>query len=418
MLERYSLGTGDRFGQEGEAQLRAIKKAQQDFNTLITPVWNKSHREHEIIGTNPQDVRNEADQTVAALGWEGSYCVDADHITRDIVDGYIKYSDFFTIDVADYIGKPVKASRIDSFLQQNISLVGSLKIPGINKVFEVTEAFLRDWAEQYLAAILEAKEIYKKISSQKEGEVCYEISIDEVETSQTPIELYFILKTVAEQGIPIDTVAPKFTGDFLKGVDYIGNIDQFIQEFEQDILIISHVLNQYNLPDNLKLSIHSGSDKFSLYSHIYHLLEQYDAGVHLKTSGTTWLAELIGLAESGEEGLQMAKNIYHNAYQRFEELTAPYTTVVDIKREELPKPHKIDQLGGRDFTNKLEHQPENPEFDPQLRQLLHCSYKIAAEMGEEFINLLKQHDEIIGKRVTHNLFNRHICPLFLGVKGD
>jgi len=79
ILEKYSLGIGDRFGHQGKAQLQAIIRAKKE-GVNITPVWNKSHREHTIIKTSPGDVRIEADETVKALGWSGSYCVDADHI--------------------------------------------------------------------------------------------------------------------------------------------------------------------------------------------------------------------------------------------------------------------------------------------------------------------------------------------------
>jgi len=104
MLRKYSIGTGDRFGQQGIAQLKSVLKAKEEEGVIITPVWNKSHREHEIIGTTHQDVRAEADNATETLNWEDSYCVDADHITKEIVDPYISCSNFFTIDVADYIG--------------------------------------------------------------------------------------------------------------------------------------------------------------------------------------------------------------------------------------------------------------------------------------------------------------------------
>lgn len=414
MLGRYSLGTGDRFGQQGEAQLRAVKKAKAESGVQITPVWNKSHREHEIIGTTPGDVREEADNAIAQLKWDGTYCVDADHITREIVDPYIACSDFFTIDVADYIGEKSDPADNESFIRQNAELIGTIAIPGIEKEFQVTEQYLSDWADQYLRAINQAGEIFEYIRNRKEGQAVYEISMDEVETPQTPLELYFILKTAAEKGIAIHTIAPKFTGDFYKGVDYVGQLDQFIKEFEQDLLVIAHAVDAFNLPESLKLSIHSGSDKFSLYPHIRRLLDKHEAGVHLKTSGTTWLEELIGLAESGPEGLSMVKGIYEEAYGRYDELTGPYAPVISIDQSQLPAPDTFSEWTGQIIASKLEHNPEHPAFDSQLRQFLHCSYKIAAEEGDEFIRLLRENREEVGRRVTQNLYVRHIEPLFLG----
>lgn len=415
MLRKFSLGTGDRFGQQGIAQLKSVLKAQKEESVTITPVWNKSHREHEIIGTNHQDVRKEADNAVETLNWSDEYCVDADHITKEIVDPYISCSNFFTIDVADYIGEKSDAKAKEAFLQKNEELIGDLEIRGIEESFEVTESFLSNWADQYLLAIKEARAIYEYIAKKKDGDAVYEISMDEVEAPQTPIELYFILKTAAEEGIEIHTIAPKFTGDFYKGVDYVGNLDQFVKEFEQDILVIDHAVSTSNLPDSLKLSIHSGSDKFSLYPHIHVLLNKHEAGVHLKTSGTTWLEELIGLAESGAEGLEMVSTIYEEAYTRYDELTGPYTPVINIDQDQLPDPNEFAGWDGAAIVAKLEHRPEHPEFDSQLRQFLHCSYKIAAEQGADFIHLLKENESEVGSRVTNNLYDRHISPLFLGV---
>lgn len=414
MLKKYSLGTGDRFGQQGEAQLKAIQKAKTEDNIQITPVWNKSHREHEIIGTSPQNVRAEADHAVKSLNWDDTYCVDADHITREIVDPFVACSDFFTIDVADYIGGKSDPETRETFFEKNEELVGDLEIPGIEQHFTVTKEFLTHWADQYLLAIQKAREIYQYIANQKEADAVYEISMDEVETPQTPIELYFILKTVAEEGIPIHTIAPKFTGDFYKGVDYVGNLDRFVKEFEQDILVIAHAVDTFDLPEELKLSIHSGSDKFSLYPYIHKLINKHDTGVHLKTSGTTWLEELIGLAESGADGLDMVKKIYSEAYGRYDELTAPYEPVIDIDPTQLPTPTTLSAWDGETLVAKLEHNPEHPDFDSQLRQFLHCSYKIAAEQGDAFIQLLQEHASTVGGRVTHNLYDRHISPLFLG----
>ena len=104
VLGKYSFGIGDRFGHQGKAQLAGLMKAQA-AGAEITPVWNKSQREHGIIGTKPNDVRQEADAAVAAGAWEGPYFVDADHIGMANVDGFVEASDFFTLDVADFIGR-------------------------------------------------------------------------------------------------------------------------------------------------------------------------------------------------------------------------------------------------------------------------------------------------------------------------
>ena len=116
-LKKYSFGIGDRFGKQGKAQLSAVSQA-KELGIDIAPVWNKSFREHEIIGTNPDQVRKEADQAVSSLGWKGSYHVDADHVGLKTVSSFISGSDFFTLDVADFIGKSADKDDIDHFLQK------------------------------------------------------------------------------------------------------------------------------------------------------------------------------------------------------------------------------------------------------------------------------------------------------------
>ena len=104
-ISKYSFGVGDRFAHEGVNQLKALIAAEKKFGVHFTPVWNKSNREHTIIGTDPMSTRKEADAAVKALGYTDAYFCDADHINLGNVDKFIEACDFFTIDVADYIGK-------------------------------------------------------------------------------------------------------------------------------------------------------------------------------------------------------------------------------------------------------------------------------------------------------------------------
>lgn len=104
----------------------------------------------------------------------------------------------------------------------------------------------------FLTAIKAAKDLYNYIRSNYKSDEClFEISMDEVKDPQSPIELFFILKTLADFGVKPDTIAPKFTGQFYKGVDYEGDIGKFCLEFEQDILVIQHAIQHFELPENL-----------------------------------------------------------------------------------------------------------------------------------------------------------------------
>jgi len=412
-IGKYSFGIGDRFGQQGFFQIKALMDASKEIGIEIVPVWNKSNREHSIVHSSPEDVRKEANEAVKKIGYQGQYFVDADHINLNNVEKFISSSDFFTIDVADYIGKIATEEDIKNFIENNKKYIGSLYIPGIDKPFIVTESLLKEIANKYLFAIKEAYNIYNFIVSKKGNEnFVAEVSMDEVNDPQTPVEMFFILSAIAHYNIPAQTIAPKFTGRFNKGVDYVGDIQQFEKEFEEDILVIKYCIKEFGLPENLKLSVHSGSDKFSLYPIIGKLIKKYNTGVHIKTAGTTWLEEVIGLAMSGGEALEMAKKIYREAYKRREELCAPYATVIDIDPLALPHPDEVDKWDSNLFANTLRHDVENKYFNPNFRQLIHVGYKVAAENIDKYIELINKNSTIVGQQVYENIYLRHIKRLF------
>ena len=376
-IGKYSFGTGDRFGHEGVAQLQALLKAEKEFGVSFVPVWNKSNREHQIVGTEPIQTRKEADAAVKALGYTGQYFVDADHINLTNVDRFMESSDFFTIDVADYIGKQ-----------------GSVE-------------------ERFLPAIKEAGRIYRHIAECKGADnFVTEVSMDEVDQAQTPEELRYILREIAREGIPVQTIAPKFTGRFNKGVDYRGDLMRFEKEFEQDLLVIDEAIREYGLAENLKLSIHSGSDKFSIYPIMGRLIRKYDKGIHIKTAGTTWLEENIGLAVADPAALELAKKIYVNALGRMDELTVPYATVIDVDVDALPSPEEVAAWDAQTYARTMRHNQQDPLYNPSFRQLIHVSYKIAAELGDEYYPALEKHSAVIAEQVIENLCERHIKRLF------
>jgi tagaturonate epimerase len=412
-LEKYSVGVGDRFGHQARSQLRAfISAARQGAN--VVPVWNKSNREHLIIGSEPSSVRKAADAAVAELSWEKTYHVDADHIRIETVDRFIQPSDFFTIDVADCIGRAAPATLVKPFVDRHPELVGRIEIANIFQPFETTLAEVERIAGKYLLAIEEGNRIFRHIAAKKgDGTFITEISMDETDSPQTPPELLVILAAIADYGVPIQTIAPKFTGRFNKGVDYVGNTAQFEKEFNDDIAVIAHAVQRYGLPANLKLSVHSGSDKFSIYSPIRRALARSGAGLHLKTAGTTWLEEVIGLAEAGGDALRLAKDIYEQALVHIDELCAPYASVIDIHAKKLPSADEVAGWTSNEFVAALRHDPSCAAFNPHLRQLVHVGFKVAAKMGDRYLQALKDHHEIIGKNVTANLYERHLKPLFL-----
>ena len=413
-LPRYSIGVGDRFAHQAKAQLQACIQA-ANAGVEVAPVWNKSNREHAIIGSEPSSTRTAADAALDALNWTKPYFCDADHIGLATVDRFLPACDFYTIDVADFIGKPADASSVDAFIHRHPELQGRIEMEGIAEPLALTRDFVRQVANKFLAAVQQAAAIYQKIESHKgRGNFITEVSMDETDSPQTPAELLIILAAAADEGIPLETVAPKFSGRFNKGVDYVGDVAQFEKEFALNLAAIAHAVKHYGLPQNLKLSVHSGSDKFSIYAPIHNTIRQFNAGVHLKTAGTTWLEELIGLAASGGDGLALTKEIYAQAYEHREELCAPYATVIDIHPTELPLPNAVTLWSSEQYTSALRHDPQSAAYNSSFRQLLHVGFKVAAKMGRRYLDLLETNEAIIARNVTENLYARHIAPVFLG----
>jgi tagaturonate epimerase len=413
-LEKYSFGVGDRFAHQAKAQLKACMQAGAQGVEVI-PVWNKSYREHTVVGSKPASVRAAAEAAVKELAWTKPYHVDADHIRLETVDEFIESSDFYTLDVADAIGQSAAANEVESFVSRHRELMGSLEIPGIAEPFQTTRDQVESIAGKYLPAAQEAGRIYRHIASVKgERSFITEVSMDETDSPQTPPELLVILAAIADENIPAQTIAPKFTGRFNKGIDYLGDVAQFEKEFNEDLAVIAHAVSSYGLPKSLKLSVHSGSDKFSIYRPIHAALMRTGAGIHVKTAGTNWLEELIGMAENGSEAFALVKEIYGKALDDIDALCAPYATVIDIDRSQLPRKEEVDSWTSEQFVSALRHDQQNKNFNPNFRQLLHIGYKVAAKMGNRYLNMLNACEEAVTRNVVENLYDRHLKPLFVG----
>jgi hypothetical protein len=414
-LPKFSVGVGDRFAHQAKAQLAACILA-ANAGVEVVPVWNKSNREHMIIGSEPSQTRIAADAAVKALGWTKPYFLDADHINLKTVGRFLAPCDFFTLDVADMIGQPADAKDVAAFVARHSELVGTVTIPNIDQPFKTDAAFVTRVANKFLAAVQDAGRIYRfLLESKGAGRFVPEVSMDETDSPQTPVELLIILAAIADEKIPIQTIAPKFTGRFNKGVDYVGDVAQFTKEFNEDLAAIAFAVTTYGLPENLKLSIHSGSDKFSIYAAIHAAIKRFDAGVHLKTAGTTWLEELIGLAEAGGSGLEIAKEIYAEAYAHSEELCAPYATVIDIDPTKLPPPERVNGWTSEQYTSALRHDQSNKAYNHSFRQLLHVGFKVASKMEDRYLTALEANEKVVARNVTANLFELHIKPVFLGL---
>ena len=411
-IPRFTFGSGDRFGHQGKAQLKAVLDARAT-GIDIAPVWNKSKREHHYIGTVPRSLRIEADEAVEALGYDGPYFVDADHININTVDEFLECSDFFTLDVAENLGHPPADADTAERYRSALLKLGEVRL------YESADALVFDEntadaiVNGYGGSVEAAKKLYERIAAARpDGDFVIEVSRDETETPQGPRELLGILCMVAEEKIPAQTIAPKFTGRFNKGVDYVGNLDRFRAEFEADILAVSYAVSRLGLPEGLKLSVHSGSDKFSIYPVIRELVAKHSAGLHLKTAGTTWLEEVAGLAEAGGEALEFVRNLYIQALEQIDALAGPYASVLDIDTEQLPSAEEATLWDSAQVVAMVAHEQGEPRYNPSLRQLFHVAYKLAADAGDEFTTLLEKYAPIVNRRVYDNLYRKHIQKVF------
>jgi hypothetical protein len=399
---------------QAKAQLRACTRAAH-AGVQVMPVWNKSNREHAIIGSEPAQTRAAADAAVHQLKWQHPYFCDADHINLSTVDRFLEPCDFFTIDVADQIGVAAGQADLDHFIHNHAVLLGGVDLPGVSEPILVTREDLESVGRKYLAAVLRAAENYRYIERAKgKGTFLTEVSMDETDTPQKPVDLLLILAALADAGVPLATIAPKFTGRFNKGVDYVGDPRVFARELEQDMAVIRYAIDAFGLRAELKLSLHSGSDKFSIYGALHEAMTKLGTGLHLKTAGTTWLEEMIGLAESGGDALALVKEIYAEAYAHRAELCAPYAAVIDIEQASLPIPAEAERWTAEQWAGALRHDLESPAYNRSLRQLMHVAFKIAAKMGSRYIAMLEDHEDCVAENVTRNLFDRHIRPVFLG----
>ncbi len=411
-LDKYSFGFGDRFSLHGEAFLQALKKA-NDSGLQITPVWNKSFRGYSFVGDDAATVKEKVDKLMQNHTWCKQYHIDADHIKYDNVSEFIDSCDYFTIDVSGYIRKLAHYDEMDSFIKANQKYIGRMNVPGMSETFQVFENMITSFAGMYLLAAQKAGEVYQLIKKRKgHKNFITEISMDEVHYSHSPLELFFILNALAYYDVDFQLISPKFIGRFNKNVEYAGDTEKFKAELEMYLKMINFAIEEFNLNPDLKLSIHSGSDKFAIYPVIKDVIQKFDAGIHIKTSGIGWLDSIMYLAELEGEAYDFVKEIYVTSYEDFSELVTPYDKVIDINKSKLPSPDEINKLNGKQFKAALDNNSGNEDYNPTLRQFMSCAYKTAACQKEKYEDLVNANLEMINKQIEENLFEKHFSQIY------
>ena len=407
---KTSAGFGDRLGIATPGHVRALRQL-VDKGDGIGPIFaQQSVRENSRTGRSPQQVVDEATWGLFQEGWKVPWGADADHlkttdVTRQFVDaGYT----FFTIDPGDQVDDsaqvvPVAAldEKVRSLPWETLEdslqdlearyLDVSFAMEGPARVFD--REFLWRAAAKYGAAINHTVAMSRHLASAMgDRPFDLEISVDETDSTTSLAEHFYIASEMNRLGVDWVSLAPRFIGRFEKGVDYIGDLEEFSREFSQHAAL-ARQLGPY------KLSLHSGSDKFGVYRIAAKLagrgsLLSKGPLVHLKTAGTSYLEALRTIAEV-DPGL--FRDILSYARDRYEEDRATYH--VSAQLEKVAEPNALDDAK---LSGLLD------EFD--ARQVLHVTFgSVLDRFGVSLKNTLSQHEEAhYGHLQTP--FVRHLEP--------
>lgn len=377
-----SFGFGDRLGLATPGHIAAAR------GTKFAPIFaQQSVRENARTGRTPQQVIDDARRAVAAAKWDAPWGADADHLKT--VDDFSPFIDagytFFTVDPGEHVDNGADTDSVE-MLKHKVAALGweelsALYLPGNREQiwggFEA-ESLMRATVK-YGKAIRHAVSMFKRLSELKD-KFDFEISVDETDSPTTPLEHFFIANELTRKGVKFTSLAPRFVGRFEKGVDYIGDLNVLDVEFSKHAAVTEHF-------GSYKLSLHSGSDKFSVYPL---LAKHWGERIHVKTAGTSYLEALRVLAEHEPD---LFLKIYKLGCDRYE--TDKQTYHVSA---ELSKLAKTD-----DLPSLLD--------DFHAREILHVTFGSAlAQFGVELKAALVKHDDAYYHGLKAH-FDRHLSLL-------
>jgi hypothetical protein len=393
-----SAGCGDRLGLATPGHVRAVRKA-----AGIAPIFaQQSMRENSRTGRTPQQVMDDALWGIFQEGWRQPWGADADHLkTTDDIDlcvaaGYT----FFTIDPGDHVDNEAHTASLD-VLKEKIHALPWDQLEDspqgvharyLNRRFEVEnfglefdQTTLARAAAKYGRAIAHTVRMYRHLAAQSE-DFELEMSVDETETPTSIEEHFFIASELKRLGVRWVSLAPRYIGRFEKGVDYIGDLKVFDTEIVKHAAI-ARALGPY------KLSIHSGSDKFSIYP----IFARHTRGlVHLKTAGTSYLEALRTVAQVEPA---LFREILAYAVERYPEDRATYHVSAELAQ--VPAP---DILVDADLPALLD------QFD--ARQVLHVTFgSMLDRFGGEILSVLAAHEEAHYAALEAH-FERHLSSFY------
>lgn len=349
LREKRSFGLGDRLGLAGEGHLRVMEK--YDVYPILA---QQSMRELNLTNRTYADVMNAASLAVFKFGFTKGFGADGDHLkTRED----IKYAlglgfTMITLDTSDYIRGGVN-NMSDDYIINSTVLTHEEELTYLDKTFTVgnykisfNEVELKRTSLIYKDSINYATEIYNEFFKNN-PDVDFELSIDETATPTELNQHFYIANELKKNGVKLTTVAPRFNGEFQKGIDYIGDIDLFERELKVHVAIAEEF--------GYKLSIHSGSDKFS----IFEIIGRETAGhFHVKTAGTNWLEAVQVVAV---EDPALYREVHKCALETFEDAKKLYHVTTNLAN--VPN---VDSLEDHELVSLFKNN--------DARQLLHITY--------------------------------------------
>jgi len=337
-----SFGLGDRLGIATPGHIDLFR------NKDIFPVFaQQSIRELNLTNRTYEDVLDAVSFAVFREGYKKGFGADGDHLktVKDIEYALSLNFTMITLDCSEHI----KNEKTNNF-----TLSEHYKSKYINKTFNIegtslvfSEAALKDCVSIYGEAINFIIEIFNKFFTKDKKRADFEISIDETVSPTTPLQHFFVAQELKDAGVSFETLAPRFCGEFQKGIDYIGDIAQFKKEIKIHAAIARFF--------GYKLSIHSGSDKFSVFPFINTATQ---GNFHIKTAGTNWLEAMRVTAEKDPS---LYREIHNYALTAFSEAKKYYHVTTDISK--IPD---VDAIKNEELPKLFE--------DNDARQLIHITY--------------------------------------------
>jgi hypothetical protein len=394
-----SVGLGDRLGLATPGQVRALRAA----DAGLAPIFaQQSVRELERTGRTPGEVIDDATWAIFGEGWREPFGADADHLkSTEHADRFLHYGyTLYTIDPGDYVRDEAQSAgrreledavaalpweRLRGTPQGLLSRYADQPLELSNRALVASVEDVLRAAAKYGKAIAHVAGMFEHLSERAErGRFEVEISLDETATATTPVQHTFVARELKRLGVSWVSLAPRYVGGFEKAIDYIGDVAGFAEDFSVHAQI-AEALGPY------KLSVHSGSDKFSIYPVLAALASRR---LHLKTSGTSYLeALLVAVHEPA-----LLRRIYAFALSRVAEDRESYHLSIEIPR--LPAP---DDLRDVDLPALL--------GEEHTRQLLHVTFGsvLAGELGQELRERLESLPEQYADALEAHL-GRHLRP--------